>query len=665
MRIGAYMDWNEIVETKGVPEWPYPIRYEREREVSAGVLVLGGGIAGCWAAISAARKGVNVVLVEKAATFTSGAGGPGCDHWVLTPNPLSPITAEEVVDTELQETGGYTNAISRYIAARESYDTLLELEEMGGKIRDEGDEFKGGEFRDEKTKFLFAYDYKNRIHFRVWGTTFKPALFRECKRLGVTIYDRTMVTSLLNEGGRQGRRVVGATAINVRTGEFLIFRAKATILCLSRPQRIWQFQSELTGFDTLRPQTNTGDGHAIAFGAGAEFTLMEKSVTHIMGSGDGFPIYGQGNSLNTWHPCSIVDAKGKEIPWIDRDGKILENVRDRSLPAPGQKFMGERSLAYAYRHPQLIPDLAERIKKGEFTLPLYADLPGVPEEERRVIWGMMVKEEGKTQIPIYQTYSDAGFDPNRDLLQSYLFLGSDPLRSPALPHKRIFGEVGDCGGLVTDWNLQTTLEGLYAAGDQLFASNYHYHAAATGRYAGRKAAHDALNRQDPKMNRNQVKREKERVYAFIKKKEGLNWKELNAASCRIMQNYCGEPKNEELLKIGLIWFKDIAENEVPKLSAANPHKLMRTLEVINILTCSEMILHASLARKASSRFLGFTRYDYPEVDPPHWHKFITIKREGDRIKIGDLPIDFYGPLRENYESRNKDYLASSDDKVPK
>jgi len=57
------MDWNEIVETKGVPEWPYPIRYEREREVSAGVLVLGGGIAGCWAAISAARKGVNAVRV--------------------------------------------------------------------------------------------------------------------------------------------------------------------------------------------------------------------------------------------------------------------------------------------------------------------------------------------------------------------------------------------------------------------------------------------------------------------------------------------------------------------------------------------------------------------------------------------------------------------------
>ncbi len=37
-------------------EWPYPINYERENEVSADVLVLGGGIAGCHAAISAEKR---------------------------------------------------------------------------------------------------------------------------------------------------------------------------------------------------------------------------------------------------------------------------------------------------------------------------------------------------------------------------------------------------------------------------------------------------------------------------------------------------------------------------------------------------------------------------------------------------------------------------------
>ncbi len=81
----------------------------------------------------------------------------------------------------------------------------------------------------------------------VLGTTFKPALFRECKRLGVHIFDRTMATLLLTEGGKQGVRVVGAVGINGRTGELVAFRAKATVLCMSRPSRIWLFSSGLPG----------------------------------------------------------------------------------------------------------------------------------------------------------------------------------------------------------------------------------------------------------------------------------------------------------------------------------------------------------------------------------------------------------------------------------
>jgi hypothetical protein len=42
---------------------------------------------------------------------------------------------------------------------------------------------------------------------------------------------------------------------------------------------------------------------------------------------------------------------------------------------------------YEYRGPSLIPNLPERITKGEFVLPLYADLPGMPELERRAIFG--------------------------------------------------------------------------------------------------------------------------------------------------------------------------------------------------------------------------------------------------------------------------------------
>ena len=60
------------------PEWPYPIRYGVENRVSADVVILGGGIAGCHAAINAAKRGMKVVVVDKGAVITSGSGGAGC-----------------------------------------------------------------------------------------------------------------------------------------------------------------------------------------------------------------------------------------------------------------------------------------------------------------------------------------------------------------------------------------------------------------------------------------------------------------------------------------------------------------------------------------------------------------------------------------------------------
>ena len=74
-------------------KWPYPNEMDQEEQVSGDVLVLGGGMAGCYAAIAAARKGKKVVLVEKGATIRSGAAGSGFDHWESAcTTPCSKVT---------------------------------------------------------------------------------------------------------------------------------------------------------------------------------------------------------------------------------------------------------------------------------------------------------------------------------------------------------------------------------------------------------------------------------------------------------------------------------------------------------------------------------------------------------------------------------------------
>ena len=54
-----------MTETECIPamEWPYPIRYGEEKEVSADVLILGGGIAGCHAAINAAKRRMGLLYL--------------------------------------------------------------------------------------------------------------------------------------------------------------------------------------------------------------------------------------------------------------------------------------------------------------------------------------------------------------------------------------------------------------------------------------------------------------------------------------------------------------------------------------------------------------------------------------------------------------------------
>ena len=113
--------WHDYLKAAGTPpEWPYPIKYGEETEVETDVLVLGGGIAGCWAAISAARNGVKVALFEKGDVRRSGAGGPGCDHWCNVPaNPLSRVDPDWWAIEMINALGDYSNGIGIEIQCRE------------------------------------------------------------------------------------------------------------------------------------------------------------------------------------------------------------------------------------------------------------------------------------------------------------------------------------------------------------------------------------------------------------------------------------------------------------------------------------------------------------------------------------------------------------------
>lgn len=487
---------------------------------------------------------------------------------------------------------------------------------------------------------------------------------KECDRLGVHFFEHVSATSLLTRDGKTGpgATVIGATGVNLRTGEFYIWKAKAVLVATGIPQGLWVNSTEVNGGGSKHWDVNcVGEGQVIMARAGAQMTLMESNNTGIAGGPFRWPAYGVGDWSNTWYPCPIVDANGKKIPYIKNGKEVTEwsEFFDKTWPSP-MKSTGANDRGGMAQLPSNLPEL---IKQGVYELPFYADMTQMDPQERRALWGLMIGNEGRTNYPVYKLYSRYGFDPEKDLLQLPIFTPDQALTKPSwmgtnVPQWRDSHRTSNCA--VTDWHLKTTLDGLYAAG-LMVANNYASGAHATGRYAARNMIQyiNSLSEDHP-LDRLQIETEKKRVYASVRRTDGIGWKEFKNGCCRVMQDHCTEYKTDKLLRQGIQWFESIRESEMPMLRARNPHELGKVLECYAQLECSEMTLYASLARKAGTKVFDFKRTDYPEYDPPEYDVFITVSCDENGNYITDkIPLDYYlqAPWESDFKSNYEKYAS--------
>ena len=594
---------NQIGYDETAFAWPYELKYGKVTHVNVDVLVVGGGLAGSNAAIAAARRGASVAIADKAPIKRSGCGGAGMDHWNnLLDHPGSPMTPEENV-----EKGNTKGRMGHrdYIAVKGTWEALMLLKDIGLPITENLGDLKGAATIDEKTGLYKAYDYRELIAAKLRGGQYlKPVLYQEMKRQGVQFYERVMMNNLFTEGGKKGTPITGASGFSMETGEMFVFHAPCVILTCGYSCTIWTYNMEITGNSWRWDPNEVGEGLAMAWNAGAEIDGMDKNGKEGNPTPFAWPRFGVGNPHNTWYPCTIVDNKGKPVPWEDKNGKILGTVLDRNLPAEGQEYMGS-TISDVYKNVRtanLIHDLPERIRNGEFELPLWADLSGMPEEERRSIWGMMIGNEGKTRYTIFDLYTRSGFDPDKDMLMA-------PITTPenynsggwfhGVPdacktwRSESFGMQAQPA---VDWNLMTTVPGLFAAGANsgLEGSSY---ACASGLYAGNRAAEYAAGKTPGIISEQQVIEQVRQNYAPVRRWETggdsdfITWKELWSGSTRVMQQCCAEYKTLSVLEQGLQWIHSIRQDEAQRTFARNPHELARVLECTTRLTISEMYLH--------------------------------------------------------------------------
>jgi len=207
------------------------------------------------------------------------------------------------------------------------------------------------------------------------------------------------------------------------------------------------------------------------------------------------------------------------------------------------------------------------------------------------------------------------------------------------------------GGPDFDYNGATSVEGLYAAGDEIWQDSLSG-AFVFAYRAGEAAAKYAQQSELLPLDEEQVRSIEETVLAPLKREEGISPQELEEKVRSIMTMYAGLSKTEGMLKRGLHLLREVREKFLPKIQAKNTHELMRAVELRNIFDVAEMHIAASLMRTESVPFGRhfLHRLDYPKQDPRWYRQRIVIKRENGEMKLWTkLAPEQRVPTKEEYE----------------
>ncbi|MDP2727407.1 MAG: FAD-binding protein, partial [Dehalococcoidia bacterium] len=278
------------------------------RVVETDVLIIGGGIAGLFAAIKAkeGNPGAKVTLVDKACPGASGcsAFAAGVFLYCQPGDDTEPLVRQIVEDNaEYLIDQDYVR-----IAAAESYDRFRDLQEFGVEfLKDRRGQITRVPALAAKTGLCSPFGGGPHLMWKMRA---------EALKRGVVMFDRFMTTDLLTDNGG----CIGAVGFGVRDGEFYIFKGRATVLAGG---------NLLFNAAPMGSSGGTGDGIAIAFRAGLELRNMEQLGNVSVGpkslSAPGLHvIFGNGGIL--------VNAQGERFmerynPVLKEEARRFETAR--------------------------------------------------------------------------------------------------------------------------------------------------------------------------------------------------------------------------------------------------------------------------------------------------------------------------------------------------
>lgn len=538
-------------------------------------LIIGGGIAGLQAGITAAENGLSTLIVEKANTKRSGNGCGGNDHFMCYIPEYHGDDFEQIMP-EVMDTlvGGNQDANLFRIMLERSYPVIKKWESYGIDMRPTGEwNFEG-----------HAMPGRRRYHLKYNGANQKSCLTKAALKAGAKIMNHVIVNEVLVN---DESRFVGAIGVNIHDDvpEMLLFQAKAGLICVGEAMRMYPGNNPAYIFNTSHCPANTGSGAAMALRAGARLVNLDLPSRHAG------PRYFTRSGKGTWIGA-LTDIHGELI------GPFVDDIHvSRELPDPTADVWKDCFIK------------AMESGKG----PVYMNCTGISEADQQHMRKALVSE-GCTSI-------------NEYLDQYHIDLRKEMIEFGQYEHMFYMN------GIDVNEHSMSTIPGLYAAGMSVGNVRGDITSAAVfGDLAAEDATDYVKTVSDCDITNLPVVQEKTALYEhLLRDKAGANWKEANTTLQRIMDDYVGtKVRSESLLTAGRKYICDLRDYAKEKLQSSNSHEFMRCLEVLDLLDLAEACAVSAVERR-ESRGAYHKRSDYPFTNPLLNNKFQTITLGADGL----------------------------------
>jgi succinate dehydrogenase/fumarate reductase flavoprotein subunit len=245
--------------------------------------------------------------------------------------------------------------------------------------------------------------------------------------------------------------------------------------------------------------------------------------------------------------------------------------------------------------------------------PIFADMSwGSDTDQEYMLWAVSNEGSGSAFLHLMEQY---GLSFRQHRIEIYPL---EPEHSAAA-----------AGGPIVDPRCQTTIPGLFAAGDEAggIPQSVVPGALTMGHLAAESAVEFARRVKSVPDGRG-AESVSEFCEAIIARKEGDPWEDAQATIQNIMSTYNLEIKSETMANRGLESLSYL--KDVMRLVAATPHEMAHCLEMRNLIECAEMILRATIERK-ESRYSQLKRADFPERDDENLFCFLGQRLEEERV----------------------------------